>query len=269
MTQQEILIEQLKAGKSKKNYAVATIIKAEGSTPRESGKMLVFADGKTIGTVGGGRVERMAAADAVACIASGANACKEYTLLEEGSGIGMSCGGNVTMFIEVYRVKPQLIMCGAGHVGGALIKLAQFCGYDVTLVDTRPDEYIQDKIELADTFVHVEDFYQGVKELDVPEGCCFVIATFGHAYDGEALEAALSKNASYVGMVGSKRKVGTLFASLREKGFTKEQLDNVYTPIGLDIGSETPEEIALSVMAEIMQLKKGSSAKHLRDCDHK
>ncbi|MDO5111334.1 MAG: XdhC/CoxI family protein [Clostridia bacterium] len=269
MTQQDILIEQLKAGKSKRNYAVVTIIKAEGSTPRESGKMLVFADGKTVGTVGGGRVERLATADAVSCIAQGGNACKEYTLLEEGTGIGMSCGGNVTVFIEVYRVKPQLVMCGAGHVGGALIQLAQFCGYDVTLVDTRPDEYIQDKIDLADVFVHVEDFYQGVKELNVPDGCCFVIATFGHAHDGEALEAALGKNASYVGMVGSKRKVGTLFAGLLEKGFTQEQLDSVYTPIGLDIGSETPEEIALAVMAEIMKVKKGSTAKHLRDCDHK
>ena len=269
MTQQDILLEQLKAEENKQNYAVVTIIKAEGSTPRESGKMLVFADGKTVGTVGGGRVERLAAADAASCIAAGHNACKDYTLLEEGQGIGMSCGGSVSVFIEVYRVKPQLVMCGAGHVGGALITLAQFCGYAVTLVDTRPDEYIQDKIDLADTYVHVEDFYQGVKALDVPDGCSFVIATFGHAYDGEALEAALSKNASYVGMVGSKRKVQALFASLLEKGFTQSQLDSVYTPIGLDIGSETPEEIALSIMAEIMQLKKGSSAKHLRDCEHK
>lgn len=264
MTQQELLAEQLRAQNEHKNYATVTIISAEGSTPRSSGKMLVFEDGTSVGTIGGGRVERLAAQDAAECIAKGTNACKNYELTADG--IGMACGGDVGVFIEVYLSKPRLIQIGAGHVGGALIKLAKFCGFDVTLLDTRPLEYIQDKIDLADRFVHADDFYKGVAELEAAPGACYVIATFGHAGDREALEAALKKKASYIGMVGSQKKVGELFSYLREKGFTQEELDAVYTPIGLDIGSETPEEIALSIMAEIMLVKNGGSSKHLREC---
>ncbi len=269
MTQQELLYEQLHADKAGKNYAVVTIIGAEGSTPRSSGKMLVFADGKTIGTIGGGRVERLAGEDALRAIHSGTNMCREYSLTPTQDGIGMTCGGDVRVFIEVYLTRPQLVMCGAGHVGGALIKLAQFCGFEVTLLDTRPDEYIQDKIDLADHYVHAEDFHTGLMALELAPGAYITIATFGHAGDGDALEAALQKQAAYIGMVGSKGKVDALFANLREKGFSQAQFDSVYTPVGLDIGSETPEEIALSIMAEIMMLKKGGSARHLRDCEHK
>lgn len=266
MTQQEILAEQLRAQEAHRNYATVTIIGAKGSTPRSSGKMLVYDNGASFGTIGGGRVERLAAEDAVKCIAEGKNACKEYLLTEDPGGIGMACGGDVSVFIEVCLSKPRLIQCGAGHVGGALIRLAKFCGFDVTLLDTRPVEYIQDKIDLADSFVHAEDFYKGTLELPAAPGAYYVIATFGHAGDREALEAALQKKAAYIGMVGSQKKVGELFDYLRGKGFSQQELDAVYTPIGLDIGSETPEEIALAIMAEIMLVKNGGSSKHLREC---
>ena len=269
MRQEELLLEQLKAGKAGKNHAAVTILHAEGSTPRSSGKMLVFADGKTIGTIGGGEVERLAAEDARKALQEGGNLCKEYRLTPDKNGIGMTCGGSVTVFIEVYLAKPRLIMCGAGHVGGALISLAQFCGFEVTLLDTRPDEYIQDKIDLADRYIHAENFYDGLMQIEISAPAYIVIATFGHSGDGEALDAALQKESAYIGMVGSKKKIAALFEKLRAKGYSDAQLQKVYTPVGLDIGSETPEEIALSIMAEIMMVKKGGSAKHLRDCEHK
>ncbi len=269
MTQRELLKEQLEADAAGKNYASVTITAAEGSTPRSSGKMLVFEDGKTIGTIGGGEVEHLAALDAAGCIKAAANACREYKLNAGKDGIGMTCGGSVSVFIEVYMAKPMLVICGAGHVGGALIRLAEFCGFDTTLLDTRSDEYIQDKIELAGRYIHCEDFREGLSKLSLESGAYIVIATFGHEGDMEALEAALDKNAAYIGMVGSKKKVGTLFDKLTEKGFSKERLKSVYTPVGLDIGSETPEEIALSIMAEIMLVKNGGSAAHLRDLAQK
>lgn len=267
MTQTELLVEQLKAAKAQRDCATVTIVTAEGSTPRSSGKMLVFPDGQSLGTIGGGQVEKLAREDAIAALQAGCNAYKQYQLRSDG--IGMTCGGSVSVLIEVFAAQPRLVMCGAGHVGGALIRMAQLCGFSVTLLDTRPDEYIQDKIDMADRYVHAESFGEGMRELDIAPGAYFVIATFGHAGDGEALQAALRKEPAYVGMVGSKNKVGALFDTLRAHGVTEEALRSVYTPVGLDIGSHTPEEISLAVMAEIMMAKNGGTGKHLRDCDHK
>jgi len=266
MTQQDLLLAQAEAVKAGRDHALITIIAAEGSTPRSSGKMLVFADGECLGTIGGGRVERLAAQDAQKAMRNGGNLRRAYALTEEQEGIGMACGGSVEVFIETFAARPQLIMCGAGHVGGALIRLAQFCGFEVTLLDTRDEAYIRDKIELADRFVHAENFRDGLLSLPLRPGACIVIATFGHAGDGEALDAALQKEAAYVGMIGSRSKVQNVFASMAARGHSRAAVEKVYTPIGLDIGSETPEEIALAVMAEVMMVKKGGSGKPLRDC---
>ncbi len=262
---QDFFDAQLRAEQRGGNYAVVTIVKTGGSTPRTSGKMLVYPDGTTECTIGGGAVERAAAEEAVKCIERGENAFREYDLAAANKNLGMICGGNMSVLIEVFTPKPLLIMCGAGHVGGALIDLAHFLGFSVTLVDNRPDELIAERIEKADNFVHVEDFYSELAALSVPAGAYFVIATYGHSCDGEALGAALQKNAAYVGMIGSHVKIDTLFARLKDKGVTMEQLEAVYTPIGLDVGSETPEEIALAIMAEIMAVRNHGSGEHLRD----
>ncbi len=264
-----ILVEQLRADRQKQNYALVTVIRADGSTPRHSGsKMLVFSDGRILGTIGGGAIEKRAIEDAVECIKNNANAFNDYTLTTDQQ-LGMACGGDMSVFIEVYCHKPQLVMCGAGHVGGALIKLAQMLNFEVTLVDTRAPELIQDKIDMADKFVPCETFESGIENLDVGDGAFYVIATFGHAPDGEALGAALKKNGAYVGMIGSHSKIGIQYDKLRAKGVSEETLATVYSPIGLDIGTETPEEIALAIMAEIFQVKSGRTGKHLKDLTSK
>lgn len=257
--------EQLKAHEARKSHAVVTILEADGSTPRSHGKMLVYADGSTVGTVGGGAVELLAKRDAQECIRSRTNAVKHYDLESEASNTGMTCGGKMSVLIESYSAKPLLVMCGAGHVGGSLIRVAKLTGFEVLLIDSRPTELIRDKIELADRFLPVKHFGQGIREAEIDADAYYVIATFGHSHDGEALEAVLQKQSAYVGMIGSRIKVAALFDGLRAKGVREEQLRRVYTPIGLDIGGETPEEISISIMSEILAVKNGRSGRHLAE----
>ena len=257
-----LLHEQIRAHKEGKNFAVVTIVSSDGSTPRHSGKMIVYADGSISGTIGGGRMERMAVDDAVAAIKAGANAFKEYNLTAEGN-TKMICGGEMSVMIEVTQAKPLLVMCGAGHVGKSLIKVARMVGFEVLLVDNRAEELIMDKIEVANRFEPVKNFATDMLKLNIPEGAYIVIATFGHKHDADALAAALQLKAAYVGMIGSKGKVGANFDKMRSLGFTDEQIAKVYSPIGLDLGGETPDEIAISVIAEILTVRYGRSGAHM------
>ncbi|MEG0379510.1 MAG: XdhC family protein, partial [Eubacterium sp.] len=209
-----------------------------------------------------GATELMAAKDAVECIGRGENAIKDYALNAKN---GMVCGGDLSVFIEVTNTRPQLLLCGAGHVGKALMKVAHLAGFDITLVDTRDETQISDAILEADTFIPLNDFYEGLMALDCAPGAFIVIATYGHHFDKEALAAALTKKAAYVGMIGSRKKVGVIFEKLGEDGFSDEQLRSVYAPIGMDIGGETPEEIAFSIISEILAVKYNKSGGHLSD----
>lgn len=259
----DLLTEELEARRARKSYAVATIIQSDGSTPRSSGKMLVYPDGQSKGTVGGGAMELLVRRDAVAAIQSGCNALRHYDLNGESSDTGMTCGGSMSVFLEVYQARPLLVMCGAGHVGGSLIQAARLAGFEVLLVDNRPREQIAPVIALADRFLPVQDFEADLKAAPIEAGAFYVIATYGHSHDGAALAAALTKQGAYVGMIGSRKKVGALFARLEERGYSREQLAGVYTPIGLDIGGETPEEIAISIISEVLAVKNGRSGGHL------
>ncbi len=260
----EIIKEQVLAYEQGIDHAVATIVHSDGSTPRSNGKMIVYSNGETKGTIGGGAVECMAVKDALQCIREGSNAFKSYDLTTPASETGMACGGKITVMIEAYTRKPLLVMCGAGHVGGAVLRLASFVGFETLLVDDRDESLIADKISLANRFMKVSDFEEDLKAADIPQGAYFVIATYGHAHDGKALAAALTKDTAYLGMIGSSKKVSMTFQKMLDRGFTQEELDRVYTPIGLDIGGETPEEIAVSIMAEILMVKNGRNGMHLK-----
>ena len=259
----DIVKEQLSAYEKHMDHAVVTIVHSDGSTPRSNGKMIVYADGSTKGTVGGGAVEQLAILDAQQCIKEGSNAFRAYDLTSPLSQTGMTCGGNVSMLIEAFVTRPLLVMCGAGHVGDSVLRLASFAGFETLLIDDREESAIQDKIALADRFVRVKDFEADIKSMEIPVGAFIVIATHGHAHDGAALSAMTGKGAAYLGMIGSSKKVAALFEKLRGCGVSQEALDKVYTPIGLDLGGETPEEIAISIFAEILMVKNGRSGAHL------
>lgn len=258
----ELLRAQLRAFEEGRAHALITIVEVDGSTPRASGKMLVYEDGTSLGTIGGGEVELLAGRDALSAISSGQNLCRSYDL--STPGIGMTCGGHVRVLIEPFKARPLLVMCGAGHVGGKVLQLAGFLGFDTLLLDDRDETQISDKIQLAHRFVPVRDFARELLALDIAPGAYYVIATHGHTFDGDALTAALQKRAAYVGMIGSRKKIAALFAELEKKGVARAALDTVYTPIGLDLGGETPEEIALAILAEILAVKNGRKGGSLR-----
>ena len=256
----DIIQAQLKAIKEKKAYALVTLVKTEGTTPRGVGsKMIVFADGSFEGTIGGGVLEKQVIGDAVECVKNGRKTLNVYENRAEESG--SPCGGVITVFIEAEQGAPELVVAGAGHVGGCVIALAATAGYRITVIDTRESEQIAQNIKQADSFVRAENFYQGLKTLDASPRAFYLVSTYSHETDGEALAAALEKDAAYIGMMGSQVKIRTLFDKLRGKGFSDAQLAFIHTPVGLDIGGETPPEIALSIMAEIQMIRYGGTGR--------
>ena len=260
----DFLKEELKIAEAGGSYAVVTITDTFGSTARNNGKMLVLPDKKIIGTIGGGYVEKLAVDDAVQCIKSGKGTFKTYDMSGMALESGIICDGVFKVLIEVFNSKPLLVMVGGGHVGGALLKQAKLVGFGVMLIDSRNDEKIADKIALADTYVHVEDFAEDIPKLTIPDGSFYVIATWGHHFDGQALYGVLQQNAAYIGMIGNRQKINYLFGELKKQGVSQSELDKVYTPIGLDIGGETPEEIAVAIMAEILMVKYGKTGEVMK-----
>ncbi|MDO4492683.1 MAG: XdhC/CoxI family protein [Clostridia bacterium] len=259
------LEQQLALEKSRTGYAVVTIVSSGGSTPREYGKMLVTAEGYAGGTIGGGNAEYLAIADAQEALKRGRNTVKTYTLQGEKSSTGMTCGGELKLLFEVYPARPVLVMIGAGHVGKAVLTLARFLGFDTVLLDDRPEADIRDAIALADRFVSTPDFTNELVALDVPADASYVIATHGHKFDSTALKSVLGKPFAYAGMIGSRGKVNKVIHDLRAEGVPEEKLAAARAPIGLELGGETPEAVAFSILAEIMQVTNGTSARPMRE----
>jgi xanthine dehydrogenase accessory factor len=171
----------------------------------------------------------------------------------------MVCGGKVLVYIEPLIPEPTLIILGAGHVGKALSGVAKFAGFKVKVVDDRQEYANRENIPDADE-VMVNDFRSVFPRLAAGRGTYIVIATRGHNHDLDALKSALRTGASYIGLMGSRRKRALLFRTLKDEGFSTEDISRVITPVGLSIGSVTPEEIAISIMAQIIERRRGNGA---------
>ena len=254
---EELLQAQLDAQRAGYTYAVVTIAEASGSVPRTSGKMLVYEDGHSVGTVGGGPAERRAKADALAQLDAGQNAFLRYDF---PSPDGASCAGRLSILIEVFQPKPLLVIFGGGHVGTSLLRLAVPTGFRTLLLDDRAEEQIPDASSLASHFVRVQNVERDILNTPIPANAFFVLCGHDHAVDGEALAAALQKSPKYIGMLASRRKIQSLFSQLRQRGVTDEQLSFVHTPIGLDLGGETPQELAVGILAQLLLVKNGKEA---------
>jgi xanthine dehydrogenase accessory factor len=242
-------------------FAIATVIKTAGAAPCGVGsKMLVRADGSTSGSFAGPKTDGRVAQEALQAIHDGQPHLTHIHLdADQGEAVG-SCGATLEVFFEVMRPEPRLIIAGAGYVAQALARLASALDFRIVVVDDRRD--------LADPVVFEEkvqltfgDIPQTIHELEPDESSWIVIVTRGHHLDKDALKAALETNAAYVGMIGSPSKVKRIFKDLLKEGFARERLEQVHAPIGLDLGAETPDEIALSIAAEMVMIrKKGSGA---------
>lgn len=250
---------------------LVTVVEREGSAPAEPGtKMLVGPGGHLVGTVGGGRLEALAVARAQEALRRREGALQRYTLTErgdpddEGAPTGMLCGGRVALFYEYLGSPLRAYVYGAGHVGAALARVLRLLHAHVVVIDPRAD--LAALAEGADRTV-VAPYATALDGEDVPVGGYFVIATPGHESDYDVLARVLTSSWAprYVGMVASGRKAAGLVGRLREEHGADIDLGPLYTPVGLDLGGSTPEEIALSIAAEIQAVRYCKAGhRHLR-----
>ena len=244
--------------------ALATIVQTRGPTPRRVGtKMLIRTDGTSIGTVGGGALEAAIIEAAQEVLSRGKSRLVHYGLRadkhEEDLGV---CGGDLEVFIDVITPQLTLLLIGAGHVAMPLARLAHLLGFRTVIFDDRAEYANRERFPQAEEIV-VEDLEVGLRALDITPNTWIVIASPSHESDATALQAVVESSAAYIGLLGSRRKVSLVFKALREAGVGEEQLARVYAPVGLDLGAETLEEIALSIMAEIIMLRQGGKGQPL------
>jgi xanthine dehydrogenase accessory factor len=243
--------------RSNSKLVIVTVVHTSGSTPRESGaKMVILPDGTIEGTIGGGKLEYLIIEDAKAALHTGNSTLKKYNLKSvEDSGIGMECGGEVTVFIEVIKKGERILVLGGGHIGLALYSMAIETGFSIVIVDDRPEFVTKERFPKAEILLNCTVDDPSVARL-VDKVTYIVIVTHEHKQDKLALKSLINLDYKYLGMIGSKRKVEQTLEELENEGVPKEKLNNVYTPIGLDIKAETPAEIAVSILAEIINVKR-------------
>jgi len=241
--------------------ALATVVQSEGSAPRKAGaKMLVRADGTLMGTVGGGAVEAGTLEAARRIAKGGRPRTLDFSLTAEQ---GLVCGGTVKVYIEPLWSAPRLIAVGAGHIGQALARLGRLAGFEVTLVDPYPEPsgYSNQGFAAADVVCPLCEVFE---RLNVDEDGSIVIAARGHNDDFALVKGALATPARFVGLLGSRRKKTALREYLLAAGLGIGDFERVVSPVGLDIGAETPEEIAVSILAQLIQIRRNDDREDRR-----
>lgn len=241
--------------------AVCTVIRTSGSVPRRAGtKILVLANGRTEGTIGGGEMEARVVTAALASLADGQPRTLEYSLTDPGRGDPGVCGGTVEVFVEPILPQTTMLIIGAGHVGRALAQLAAFLGYRVLLSDDRPELCTPENVPHAQAFypVPMRDLPDSV---DISAQTYIALTTRNAEIDIHGLPVLLDSPAAYIGVIGSRRRWAEARKQMEAAGVAKAKLDRVSSPMGLELNADTPEEIALSIMAQITMLRRGGDGK--------
>lgn len=244
------------------DVALVTIVSTNGSTPQRVGaKMLVYADGRIVGTIGGGCYENDALLKARDALTHRRPATVRYELNDDfAEEHGLVCGGQMEVFIEPIEPAPALYIIGAGHVGFYLARVARDAGFGIHIVDDRASFASADRFPEAAERV-VEDIPRWLETAVLPASAYAVIVTRGHRHDLDALRALAPRPLRYLGLIGSRAKVARIFdALLAEGSTTPDQLARVHAPIGLDLGAVTPQEIAISIAAELVAVRRGRAA---------
>ena len=256
----EILNEAARLLEKGKSVALCTVIEKTGSGPRDVGaKMIVRGDGTTYGTIGGGNVERALVDECLKAIREHKSRKVTFNLSKsqkDGTvGTGMICGGELTMLIDVIEPAPRLVIVGTGHVALPLAKLASNVGFKVVIVDDERKLANKTQFPTAETII-AGDYAQVLSEFVFSPNDSVVIAHGEPEHDYAALKAVIEKNTAYVGLLGSRKKKEILTEKLRTEGVKEARIKALHTPSGLDIGAQTPEEIGISILAEIIQSQR-------------
>lgn len=246
--------------------ALATVVKSQpGSSPTIGTKFVVWRDGRTVGSLGSPELEAEVAEDAIAALNDGESRSIIYpkTALRTRRVAELA---QLEIFIEVMQA-PHLVVVGGGHVGYYTANLGKMVGFQVSVVDDRPDFANRDRFPDLDNII-CEDFEVALQTMEITEDTYFVIVTRGHKQDEIALKQVITSPASYVGMIGSKRRVNAVLTDIHNDGVPIEKLAKVRTPIGLDIGAETPQELAVSIIGEIIMHRKGGTGQAMSKIEH-
>jgi xanthine dehydrogenase accessory factor len=234
--------------------ALCTIIRSRGSTPRHvSSKMLVYPDGHILGTVGGGEVENRVIKEALRSIDDKTTRLLEYNMADPKRGDPGVCGGQLEIYVEPILPKPIVLVVGVGHVGKAVAHLAKWLGFVVAVCDDRPDFCNPTAVPEADEFYPIP-LEELSGQLKINPWTYIVLTTRGMDVDVKGLPSLLDSKAGYIGVIGSQKRWAETSKNLVDAGIPANKLEQVHSPIGLDINAETPEEIAVSIMAEIIKL---------------
>jgi xanthine dehydrogenase accessory factor len=238
--------------------ALVTIVSTTGSTPQRVGaKMLVFGDGRQVGTIGGGCYENDAFWKAREAITNRRPQLVHYELDDDfAQETGLICGGQMSVYIEPIEPSPELYVVGAGHVGYHLANLAHEVGFRVHVIDDREKFANRERFPNA-VEVTAEDIPAWIERTPLPQHAYVVIVTRGHTNDLEALRALAPRDLRYLGLIGSRAKVARIYDQLVADNIPSNVLKQVHAPIGLDIGAVTPQEIAVSILAELIAVKHG------------
>jgi len=251
----EALTKALAAGE---DVALVTIVSAQGSTPQRVGaKMLVFPDGRTVGTIGGGCYENDALWKAKDALLSRKPQLVKYDLNDDfAQENGLVCGGQMQVYIEPLEATPVLYVIGAGHVGYHVGRLAHTIGFRTHVLDDREKFANRERFPHADD-ITVETIPDWLHRAEIPSSAYVVVVTRGHTHDLDAMRALAARDLRYLGLIGSKAKVKRISDALLAEGMPPECLQRVHAPVGLDIGAVSPEEIAVAILAELIAVRRG------------
>jgi xanthine dehydrogenase accessory factor len=239
-----------------RRFVLASVVHARGFTPRKPGAhMLIAEDGATMGTIGGGAIEELVLVEARGLLAEGGAKLVQKHLTTE---LGMCCGGEMAVYLEVLEPAPRLLLFGAGYIGKAVSAMATACGFQVTVVDDRP-EWLQDD-RFPGASVRLEDPESFLRREPPAPHDSVVVVTHDHAIDQRLVELLMPHPVRFLGMVGSLPKQRKFALRLKARGHAPEQIARLRSPLGLAIGAATPEEIALSIVAELVQVRRGAVA---------
>jgi len=252
--------------KQGQKFALATTVYADDSTPREMGaRMIIFPDKKIEGTIGGGILEKRVIEDALKLLEQEKSQKFTYDLGKNGTDIplGSLCGGKTEVFIEIFKTRIKVFIFGAGHMGTKLAEVCRFLGFPYWVIDDR-EEYARKELFPGATGVIHSEFAGSFSHLPIDENSFLVIVTYGHKHDGVCLKEALKTRARYIGMIGSRNKVKVMLEKLARDGVNVKD-HRIFAPVGLHLGDKTPQEISISIMAEILKIKSGGSGRHWRE----
>ena len=259
-----LMAELEKRGES---FALCTITEAHGSTPRHIGsKMVVFENGEFTGSVGGGELEHRILDEAWIALGDGKPRKLSYSMTDPTRGDPGVCGGQVEVFVDPVLPAPKLIIIGGGHVGKAVAHLAKWLGFRVAVSDDRIEFCTADMNPDADEFLPIR-MEELPKQTKINRHTYLILTTRGVSVDVPGLPALLETNAAYIGVIGSRRRWTTTIKGLKESGVSEEAIARIHSPIGLELQAETPEEIAVSIMAEIIMLRNKATGKMMKSSD--